>query len=294
MRNKNRVFQICVNGIMIFLCIIIILPIWLLVASSFTSERALLENGYSFFVSKVDFTAYRYILVESSQLIRGYFLSAVVTIIGTLLNLVLTTLYAYPLMRKDLPGRKWITFYLFFTMLFNGGLIPSYIMWTQLFHIKNTLGAYIFPFMLLGAFNVIMMRTFLTTNVPQEIIEAGKIDGAGEYTILTRIVVPISTPVLATLGLMTGLGYWNNWTNGLYFINKEKLYTTQVLLNRMLMDSQFLLSEASKSMNINASDMPSTALKMAIAVMGVLPIIVVYPFLQKYLVKGISVGAVKG
>ena len=294
MVERSKTFQIISNCVMILLCAFCILPLWLLFASSITNEQTLIVNGYSFFPRSIDLSAYKYILVDSAQLLRGYGLSAVITVVGTLCNLTMTTLFAYPLIRKDLPGRKAISFFLFFTMLFNGGLVPSYIMWTQTFHIKNTLWALIVPNLLMGAFNVIMMRTYLTTNIPEEILDAARIDGAGEFKILGKIILPMSKSILSTLALLVGLGYWNDWLNGLYYINKDVLYSTQVLLNKMLLDTQFLMSSASQGLNIDTSKLPSTGIKMAIAVMGILPVLVVYPFLQKYLVKGITIGAVKG
>lgn len=294
MVEKKKGFQIGANIVLSLLTLFCILPLWLLFASSITGEQVLIRNGYSFWPKELDFSAYKYILVDSNQLIRGYGISAFVTIVGTVCNLVLTTLFAYPLSRKDLPGRKGISFFLFFTMLFNGGLVPSYIMWTQTFHIKNTIFALLIPNLMMGAFNVIMMRTYLTTNIPEEVIDAARIDGAGEAGILVRIVLPMAKPILSTLALLVGLGYWNDWLNGLYYVNKDYLYSIQVLLNRMLMDTQFLMSSASQGLNIDTSQLPSTGIKMAIAVMGILPVLVVYPFLQKYLVKGITIGAVKG
>ena len=216
------------------------------------------------------------------------------TLLGTVLNLMLTTLFAYPLSRKDLPGKTVISFILFFTMLFNVGLVPSYIMWTQLFHIKNTFWALLVPNLMMGAFNVIMMRTYFASNIPTELIDAAKIDGSGEYGILARIILPMAKPILSTLALLVGLGYWNDWLNGLYYVNQDRLYSIQVLLNRMLMDTQFLMSSAAQKMSVDTSQLPSTGIKMAIAVMGILPVLVVYPFLQKYLVQGITIGAVKG
>lgn len=294
MVERNKTFQILANGIMVLLVIFCMLPLILLFSSSLNEEHALIVNGYSFLPSKLDFSAYKYILVDSTQLLRGYGISALVTIVGTIVNLIFTTLFAYPLSRKDLPGKNIIAFFLFFTMLFNGGLVPSYIMWTQNFHIKNTIWALIVPNLLMGAFNVIMMRTYFTGNIPEEVIDAARIDGSGEGGILLQIVVPMAKPIISTLALLVGLGYWNDWLNGLYYINKDTLYSIQVLLNRMLLDTQFLMSSASQGMNIDTSQLPSTGIKMAIAVMGILPILVVYPFLQKYLVQGITIGAVKG
>ena len=182
-------------------------------------------------------------------------------------------------------------------MLFNGGLVPSYIMWTQTFHIKNTLAALLFPSLMMNAFYVIMMRTYFPTNIPDAVIEAARIDGAGELRILSQVVMPMSIPIIATLALLAGLAYWNDWLNGLYYISDDRLFSIQVLLNRMLLDVQFLMSnsDAAKSLQQNEEFvLPSTGIRMAVAVMGALPILVVYPFFQKYFVKGIVVGAVKG
>lgn len=290
----SKKFQIVGNIFMILICIFCIMPLWLLVASSLTNEKVLITEGYSFIPKNIDMAAYKYVLLDSTKLLSGYAISAFVTVFGTIINLALTTLFAYPLSRKNLPGRKVISFFLFFTMLFNGGLVPSYIMWTQMFQIKNTIWALIVPNLMMGAFNVIMMRSYLTTNIPDEIFDAAKIDGAGEFTILIQMVVPMAKPILSTLALLVGLGYWNDWLNGLYYVNQDNLYSTQVLLYKMLKNTQFLLSSASQGMNIDTSQMPSTGIKMAIAVLGILPILVVYPFLQKYLVQGITVGSVKG
>jgi putative aldouronate transport system permease protein len=265
-----------------------------LIASSVTNEHVLIREGYSLWPKKLDFSAYKYLLLDSSDIIRGYMISFGVTISGTLINIVLTTLFAYPLSRKDLPGRGIISFFLFFTMLFNGGLVPSYIMWTQVFHIKNTIFALLVPNLMLNAFNIIMMRTYLNSNIPEALIEAAKIDGAAELTTLIRIVLPLTKPIISTLALLVGLGYWNDWLNGLYYTNSKKLYGVQVLLNKMLMDAQFLISSAGKGLNVDTSTLPTIGIKMAVAVLGALPIMVIYPFLQRYLVKGITIGAVKG
>ncbi len=294
MVGRDKVFQILANCIMAVLVLYCMLPLLLLFSSSITEEQALIVDGYSFVPSAIDWSAYKYILIDSVQIVRGYGISAAVTLLGTVCNLTLTTLFAYPLSRRDLPGKTLIAFILFFTMLSNGGLVPSYIMWTQMFHIKNTFWALLVPNLMMNAFNVIMMRTYFTSNIPMELIDAAKIDGSGEYGILVRIILPMAKPILSTLALLVGLGYWNDWLNGLYYINQDRLYSIQVLLNRMLMDTQFLMSSAAQKLSVDTSQLPSTGIKMAIAVMGILPVLVVYPFLQKYLVQGITIGAVKG
>ena len=207
----------------------------------------------------------------------------------------MTVMMAYPLSRHEFFGRNVCAFYVFFTMLFNGGLVPTYIMYTRYLHIKNTLWALLIPSLLISAFYVIMMRTYFTTNVPEAVIEAARIDGAGEWRILFTIVLPMSLPMIATMALLIGLGYWNDWKNGLYYLTDSRLYSIQNMLNQMLKDVQFLKSGADASAAADLTqDMPSVGIKMAIAVIGALPIMIIYPFFQKYFVKGITIGAVKG
>ena len=297
MVDRSKTFQIIANAVMILLVLFCLVPFALLIVSSITKETSLVKYGYSFIPREIDLAAYKYLLVDSTDIIRGYGISALVTVVGTICNLTITTLFAYPLSRKDLPARNALAFFLFFTMLFNGGLVPSYIMWTQTFHIKNTLTALLFPSLMMNAFYVIMMRTYFTTNIPDAVIEAARIDGAGELRILSQVVMPMSIPIIATLALLAGLAYWNDWLNGLYYISDDRLFSIQVLLNRMLLDVQFLMSnsDAAKSLQQNEEFvLPSTGIRMAVAVMGALPILVVNPFFQKYFVKGIVIGAVKG
>lgn len=231
MVERNKTFQIVTHCIMILLCLMCVLPFVLLIMSSLADEEWLIMNGYSFLPAKLSLDAYRYLLIDSTSIVRGYMISIFVTVLGTCISLVMTTLMAYPLSRKDLPGRYFFSFFIFFTMLFNGGLVPSYIMWTRMFHIKNTIFALLIPNLLMGAFYVIMMRTYFSSNIPDAVIEAARIDGAGEMRILLKIVLPMSLPIIATLALLTGLGYWNDWLNGLYYVQNDKLYSIQVLLN---------------------------------------------------------------
>ena len=293
MVQKGKGFQIAAHLVMIILTICSVAPFLLMVAASLTEEKTLSVYGYSFLPRKIDLSAYIYLFASSNVMLKAYGISILVTVTGTIMNLMLTTLFAYPLSRKDLPGRNIFAFYLFFTMLFNGGLIPSYIMWTQTFHIQNTLAALLVPGLLLGAYNIIMMRTFLSSNIPDEVIEAARIDGAGELKILARVVLPMAKPIVATLAMLVGLAYWNDWMNGLYYVNDDNLYSIQVLLTRILRNLDMMKQNAAAGGG-SVGPMPSTALRMAIAVMGVLPIMLAYPFFQKYFVKGITVGSVKG
>lgn len=180
-------------------------------------------------------------------------------------------------------------------MLFNGGMVPTYLMYVNGFGIKNTIWAYIIPMHLMGAFYVIMMRSFFTSSIPNSLIEAARLDGAGEFRILATIIVPLSKPMLATLTLMIGLTYWNDWVNGLYYVTDPDLYTIQMILNTMMNNIRFLSTSAgSMGVDVAAMNLPSVGIRMGIAVVAVIPILCIYPFLQKYFVKGIVVGGVKG
>lgn len=292
MTKKHQPFQIAAHIVLFILSICVLVPFVLLISSSITEEDTLIRYGYSLLPKKFDLSAYKYLLTETSSIVRGYAISALVTVVGTVVNLILTILFAYPLSRKDLPGRNIFSFYLFFTMLFNGGLVSSYMMWTQTFHIKNTIWALIVPNLMMTGFYVIMMRTYFTSNIPDAVIEAARVDGAGEARILVQIVLPMSLPILATVGLMGGIGYWNDWLNGLYYISDDRYLSIQVLLKKMLSNTEMLKRAAASG--VVAGQVPSTGIKMAVAVMGALPVLVIYPFFQRYFVKGISVGAIKG
>ncbi len=295
MIQKDKGFQIFANALMIFLVICVLAPFFLMLMSSLTDEQTLIANGYSFFPKKFSLYAYRYLLVQSGSVGRGYFISVMITVIGTLANLFCTILYAYPLSRKNLPGRTFFAFYLFFTMLFSGGLVPAYLMWTQTFHIRNTWIALLVPGLLMSSFNVIMMRTYFTTNIPDEVIEAARIDGASEFKIVYKVVFPMAVPITATIALLVGLAYWNDWMNGLYYINDDKMYSIQVLLMKIQRNLDQLRQQAQNgSGNVNLAELPSTSVRMALTVLGILPVMIIYPFLQRYFVKGITIGAVKG
>ncbi len=293
-RTKGQTaYQTMINIVLIGVTLITVLPMVLLFMSSITEDNTLVVNGYSFFPEKFSLGAYRYILQNASTIFRAYGITILVTVIGTALSLLLTTLMAFPLSLKDLPGRRALNFYVFFTMLFSGGLVPSYIMWTNTFHIKNTLLAYLLPNLLMGAFNIILARTFFTTNIPNDIYEAAKIDGAGYLTIYAKIALPLSKPILVTIGLFTWLAYWNDWTNGLYYISDSRMLSVQALLNRMIQDIQALSAHSSISSG-GAMQIPQVSIRMAIAFVAIFPILLIYPFLQKYFANGIMLGAVKG
>ena len=276
--------------VMIVLSIICVVPFLLMIAASFTSENALLEYGYSFWPKEFSIAAYQYLFADGVTIFRAYGITIIVTVIGTVVSLILTTLLAYAISKRNLPGRNIIAFVVFFAMLFNGGLVPTYIMWNNIFHIKNTLFALIVPNYLVFGFYVIMMRTYFMSNIPEEVLESARIDGAGELKILVKIVTPMAVPILATVGMMQAITYWNEWQNGLYYVNDSKLYTIQLILNKMINNADAIKTIAT---NVSVS-LPSVSIKMAVAVLGAVPIMCVFPFFQKYYVKGITIGAVKG
>ena len=294
MVENNKIQQTVFHTVLILLTLCCVLPFLLLFISSFTSEDALIRNGYSFFPQEWSIATYQYLWNNISLIGHGYFMTIVVTVIGTVCSLVLTILFAYPLSRPDLPYRNIVSFFVFFTMLFNGGLVPTYLMYVNTFHIKNTMFGLIVPSLLMNAFYVIMMRTYFTSNIHDSLIEAARLDGAGEGKILVQLVLPLSKPMIATLALMVGLGYWNDWMNGMYYITDSRLYTIQNILNNMLTNIQFLASSSEITGGASIADLPSVGIRMAIAVIAVFPVLCVYPFFQKSLIKGIAIGGVKG
>ena len=293
---QEKVAQVLMHLIFIFMCLVVVVPFLLIFMSSITEELSLIRNGYRFWPEAFSLKAYEYIFKSSNALVRSYLVSIFITCFGTALGLILATLLAYPLSRPEFKARNIFSFLVFFTMLFNGGLVSSYIMWTRYFDIKNTIWALIFPGLLVNAFNIILMKNYFRANIPNELLEAARIDGAGEFKIFFRLVLPLSLPILATVGLFVAISYWNDWQNGLYYISKRtELFSLQNYLNRILTDIQFLSSSANKMTSYTQGTvMPTTSVRMALAVVGVVPIMILYPFFQKYFVKGITVGAVKG
>lgn len=299
LNSKKQIhYQIGINLIMIILTLIIVLPFILVFISSVTDENVLIRNGYSFFPEKVSLYAYQYIIRQGEKILRAYMITIIVTVIGTSVNIALSALIAYPLSVRTLPHRRAITFFVFFTMLFNGGLVPTYLMYTSFFHIKNTIWALIVPNFLLSANNVLMIRSYFMTSIPEALFEAAKIDGAGHLKIFCKIVLPLGKPILITMGLFSGLTYWNDWTNGLYYLSGndgQKLYGIQNLLNQMITDIQYLASgKVTGNIGAEVAKLPTTSVRMAIAFIAMLPLFIIYPFLQKYFSEGITLGAVKG
>lgn len=290
---SDRITHALVCIFLTIISLVAILPFVLLVVSSFTDESALLRQGYGFWPKQFSLYAYEYLFKSNyATILRAYGITILVTAVGTSISLLIGPMLAYPLSREDYPRAKVVTFLVFFTMIFNGGMVPSYIMWTQIFHIKNTIYAMIFPHLLFNGFYIMLYKNNFKTNIHPALIEAAKIDGAGEFYIYFKIVLPLSLPILATVGLMVGIAYWNDWINGLYFITDTKLYSLQVFLNNMVNNMRALVS-MSTGIDVNLSDMPTTSIRMAVAVIGTAPILLLYPFFQRAFIAGISLGGVK-
>lgn len=296
MNKENRIWQWSAHIIMALFSLACLLPIVLLVMSSVTEERSIIKNGYSFFPKQFSTAAYEYLWQQSELVFNAYGITVLITVVGTFVSLLITSMLAYPLSRRDLPGGMFIAFMLFFTLLFNGGLVPTYLIYTQVFDIKNTIWALIVPGLLMNGFNVLLMRTFFKTTIPFAVLESASIDGASEFKMYYKIVLPLSLPVMATVGLFQVLAYWNDWNNGLIYVTDPQLFSLQNVLNRIISDIQFLASNSGVSSNAGkaVAQLPSETFRMAIAVIGIVPILIAYPFFQKYFVKGMTIGAVKG
>ncbi|WP_397376387.1 carbohydrate ABC transporter permease [Paenibacillus vietnamensis] len=294
MKNESRGLTIFSHIMMFIFALVCIIPFVLLISASLTDQDAIVAQGYSFIPHTFSTAAYEYLYERGTDIVRAYGVTVFVTVVGTAAGVAITALLAYPLSRSVTPHRNLIMFVVFFTMLFHGGLVPSYLVYTQIFDLKNTIWALIIPGLLMNGFYVMMMRTFFQTSIPGALIESAQIDGAGEYRTFWTIVLPLSTPILATIGLFECIMYWNDWQLGMIYITEPQLFSIQNLLNRIMQDIQFITTNMSDNSGDAMQQMPTDAVKMAIAVIGVLPILVAYPFFQKYFVKGIMIGAVKG
>lgn len=295
MNSEKRFRYICLAILLIFTAICIT-PFLLMLAASVTEEQALIKEGYKFWPGAFSFDTYKYLWAKRETIFRAYMISILVTFAGTVVNVVITSLFGYPLSRKDFKWRNVFAFVVFFTMLFNGGMTASYIIWTRTFHIKNTIWALLLPNYLMGGMNVLMVRNYYTASIPDSILEAARIDGATEMQIYTKVLVPLSKPVMITIALFAGIAYWNDWTNGLYYISDPKLYSINVYLNNLMNNIQLLTQQSTltEGANLAGMNLPSVGVRMAIAMIAVLPVLVIFPFIQGQLVKGVVIGGVKG
>ncbi|MCX7706636.1 MAG: carbohydrate ABC transporter permease [Anaerolineae bacterium] len=282
------------NVLMVIGVIFTLAPFYMIIITSVTSEASLTENGYRLWPEEFSLNAYTYLFREGSVIITAYRNTVISTMIGTILSVLLITLYAYPLTRPNFRFSTFFTFFAFFTMLFNGGLVSYYMVMRQILQIHNTMWALFLP-SVFSPFWVFVLRTYIKTNVPSELIEAARIDGANEWRILFQVVMPLSVPGLATVALFSAIGIWNNFFNVLLLVDKVELYNLQYTIYSTLNNIRFLLESASRMQGVvSLADLPSQTFRMAMAVVTIGPIILAYPFFQRYFVRGLTIGAIKG
>lgn len=289
----EAVFHVLI-GLFSVCCII---PFIFVIIISFSSKESITTIGYSFIPTSWSMDAYQYAFNKLPQIWRSYFNSIYITVIGTVLSTTMCAMYAYVLYRPDFRFRSFFNFLSFFTMIFGGGLVPTYIVSKQLLGLSENYAALIVP-LLVSPFNIIVMRSFFKSSVPLELIEAATIDGSGEYSTLFRVVVPIAKPGIATIALLNALAYWNDWFNSLLYIQQKKvLQPLQALLMELQNNTEYLNRMAGMlgpDAIAEAAKMPSQALRMVLVVFIVVPIACAYPFFQRYIVSGLTVGSVKG
>jgi putative aldouronate transport system permease protein len=284
-----------IHMIFILITLSMLIPFVLVIIISLSDEQSILHNGFRLIPDNFSFMAFVYFFKSPDAILHAYGVTITVCIIGTLISLILTSTMGYTLSRKDYGFHRITSFYVFFTMLFNGGLVPFYILMTQGLHLKDTIWALIVPG-LLSPFYVLIMKGFMA-KIPIEIIESAKVEGAREWRIYIQLILPLSKPSLATLGLFILFNYWNEWFNALLFINTERLVPLQLLLVRTMNSLDFITSRpefATAMVSFNLSDFPKTSAKFAIAIMSAGPMLLVFPFFQRFFVKGLTVGAIKG
>lgn len=295
----NRVSNtanVLLNVMFILMALVCIIPVLLVIAISLSAEASITEYGYHLIPKIISFEGYEYLAKQSTLIIRALGISLFVTIVGTVLGILLTTLMGYVLSRPGYKLNGFLTMVVFIPMVFNGGLVSTYFITSQFLNLKDSVWALILP-LAVSSFNVVICRTFFKTTVPEELIESAKMDGARQFTIFFRIVLPISLPVLATIGLFLCFAYWNDWYQSMLYIDDQRLYSLQALLNAIMTNVNMLAQNAAAmgaSMADTVANMPKEAARMAIVVVIVLPIACAYPFFQKYFISGLTVGAVKG
>jgi len=295
--NANRrggLANVLFNAFFIVLSVLIVAPFVLIVSVSLTDERALAELGYSFLPGRFSTLAYEYLLQTPLVILRAYGNTLFITVMGTLLSILLTSIIGYVISRRDYSLRSPLTVFVFIPMMFSGGLVPFYILVTQYLHLKNSLWAIILP-SLLSPFYVLIMKGFMG-KIPYEIVESAKMDGAGEWRIFFRIILPLSTPALATLGLFIAFNYWNEWFNAMLFIDNDRWVPLQLLLVRIMNTLDFLRNNSQyiQSLGLDMSQLPNESMRMALVILVAGPMMFVFPFFQKYFVQGMTVGSLKG
>lgn len=283
------------NIIFIVLSVMCLFPLFYVFMISISSKASIMKNGYAMIPAEFSGEAYQFLWGEKGTIGQALLVSVMVTVIGTVLGVLLTTTMGYVLSRHSFKLRNFLNWVVFIPMIFNGGMVANYVVTVNLLHLDNTIWALILP-LAVSSFNVIICKTFFRTTIPDEIVESAKIDGASQMTIFTRIVVPISKPVFATIALFLTFTYWNDWFQSALYITDRKLVSLQALLNNMIQNLQYIANnpEIGVSLAQYRNSMPTDSVRMAIAVVVVIPIACAYPFFQRYFISGLTIGAVKG
>ena len=274
-----------------FFALVCVIPFYLIIVASFTSEASLIRNGYPILPSDFDLQSYMLCLKNPISIVKAYGTTIGVTVVGTTLAVLMATMTGYVLSRKDFPWRNGFSFFFFFTTLFSGGLVPWYMLCVRYLHMKNTYLALILPLMF-SVWNMIIAKTFMN-GIPDAITESAKIDGANDMVIFVKLILPLSKPLVATLGLFSALAYWNDWYNCMLFVTNEDMFNLQYYLQRMLGSAEAMRIVAEKS-GIALPSVPLEGMKMSMTIIATGPIVLLYPFVQRYFVKGLTIGAVKG
>ena len=291
MKKRIKVSQVALYGILTLISVLWIIPVLFIFSLSVTPETSLSEVGYRLIPKEITFDAYTYIIKNPAQILNSYKISIIVTVIGTVAGLMFTTGIAYAMSRKDFKLGKHITRFVMFAMLFHGGLIPTYIVVTQVLHLGKTLWVLILT-MLVSPWNIFLMKSFLSS-IPTELLEASFIDGATEYQTYFKVVLPLAKPGLATVGLLILFSYWNDWYQAMLYIDNMDLVPLQLLLYKIISNIQFVLQN-SFYLASEGGSFPTIAARMATCVIAIAPMLLAFPFFQKYLAKGLTLGSVKG
>lgn len=293
---EMKAFNIISYTVITIVALLCLIPFLMVLIGSFTLEKEIIANGFSFFPKNFSMEAYKTALKEPMAILRAYGVTASLTVLGTAIGLFIVAMTGYVLQRKDFKWRNKVSFFFYFTTLFSGGLVPWYILMVKYLGLKDSYLALLLP-PLLSVFNIIIMKSYMS-GIPQALTESAKIDGAGDFTIFMKIILPLAKPALATIGMFIALGYWNDWYNSMLFINNENLYSLQYYLYKIVNNIEAyktILAQAGGGTALGSTiNMPSESLKMALTIIVTGPIILVYPFIQKYFVSGVTIGAVKG
>lgn len=272
-------------------------PLLIVLSASFSTQDAISTFGYTLLPREFSLEGYKYIWENIDQIFRAYGVTILTTVIGTLYVLIIDFMYAYVLSRPSFPWKKFFTFFAFFTMLFSGGMLAQYMITTTVYNLQDTFWVLFLP-VGVSPMHIIIMRTYLKTNIPNEVIESAQIDGASEWTCLFKIIIPMAVPVIATIGLFLAIFYWNDWQQGfLYIFRNESIVPIQLLIRRIEQDALYLSSNANSigaSVEEMKSTLPVDSFRMGLVIVAVLPILLSYPFFQKYFMTGLTVGSVKG